>query len=194
MADRLATRVRADHVEVDPGGRGGTRNHLHTWGWCLGAAQRNAWIVVLEDDALPVNNFREELEAALAVAPTPVVGLYLGTGSPAHLQSRFASAIVRATDDVSWFLADRLHHAVGVAIRGHLVADMLGCIDARRPIDEAISAWCVRRDHKVGYTWPSLVDHLDGEPVIAGRRRAPRRRRAWRVGVRRTWTGTAVAL
>lgn len=193
LADRLAATVEADCVAWDTG-HGPTRNHLHAWGAALGLATRDSWIVVLEDDAMPVNNFRAEAPRALAVAPTPVTSFYLGTGAPEYIQPRFAGAIAQAGDTASWITATRLHHAVAVAIRTHLVTDMLGGIDPTRPIDQAIGAWCAHRGHRVAYTAPSLVDHLDVEPTITGRRRATRPRKAWKYGPRQHWTPLEVQL
>jgi hypothetical protein len=110
------------------------------------------------------------------------VSLYLGTRHPTYMQPRIASTIVR-DDNANWLLAQRLQQAVGITIRAHLVADMLRAIDHRRPVDEAIGCWAAKRGHRVAYSWPSIVDHLDVEPTITSRLR-----RAWRAGTRHQWT------
>lgn len=154
--------------------------------------------MVLEDDALPVSRFREELDAALAVAPTPVVGLYLPRERPQYAQDRIAQAVVRV-GDASWITAPRTWSAVGIAVLGDLVPDLVQHLDRdrNRPIDEAIGRWTVARNRPVAYTWPSLVDHADVDPVIrqrADRQPRDRPRRAWRVGHRTEWTSEAVAV
>ncbi|WP_204806754.1 hypothetical protein [Mycobacterium riyadhense] len=193
MARRLFNTIAADRLTIDDGTLGATRNHLQAWN-CLHHNNTGLWSVVLEDDAAPVSGFRGQLAAALNAAPTPVVGLYLGRRHPEYIQSRVARAVLDAhTNDAHWITSTRLHHAVGVAIRTDLLADMLASVDTHQPIDEALSTWAVRRGHTIAYTHPSLVDHLDVEPVSQDRR--PRqRRRAWRVGRRQHWTDKAVTL
>jgi hypothetical protein len=52
---------------------------------------------VLEDDAVPVDGWRERVAAAWAVAPTPLASLYLGTWHPRYTQARIKSATARTT-------------------------------------------------------------------------------------------------
>ncbi|MGV0795950.1 hypothetical protein ABQF26_03215 [Mycolicibacterium elephantis] len=193
LARRLFDATSADCLTVDDSTIGSTRNHLRAWSW-LQHNNTEPWSAVLEDDAAPVTGFRGQLAAALNAAPTPVVGLYLGRRHPEYIQSRVARAVLDAhTSDAHWIRSTRLHHAVGVAIRTDLLADMLASIDPHQPIDEALSTWAAQRGHTIAYTHPSLVDHLDVEPIIQDRR--PRqRRRAWRTGRRTTWTDKAVTL
>lgn len=198
MAHALARKVDADRVLTDDGTLGCEGNHRRSWQWLADNAGGCGWCVVLEDDALPVSRFREELDAALAVAPSPVVGLYLGRGKPRLAQDRIANAIVRV-GDASWITAPRLWHGVGTAVLADLVPDLVQYLERRddRPIDEAITAWAMDRNRPVAYTWPSLVDHADVEPVIrqrADRQPRDRPRRAWRVGHREEWTSAAVAV
>lgn len=104
-----------------------------------------------------------------------MVGLYLGRRHPEYIQSRVARAILDAhTNDADWITSTRLHHAVGVAIHTTLLDDMLASMNPHQPIDEALSTWAVQHGHTIAYTHPSLLDHLDVEPVIQDRR--PRQR------------------
>ncbi len=192
----LADQVAADHVSVDDGTLGSGRNHLRLLEMMRAAS--SAWTVVLEDDAMPVDGFRDQLQMALAVAPSDVVGLYVG-GPPIYPPCRRSSvcgALRRADEaDAHWITADVLLHAVGYAIRADrlpaIVADVRG-----DHWDAALSAWTAASGITVAHCHPSLVDHADGEPVITKRvgtsARGPRR--AWRVGTRTTWTASAVKL
>ncbi|UQB90880.1 MULTISPECIES: hypothetical protein [Mycobacterium] len=200
MAHALARRVAADTVLTDDGTLGCEGNHRRAWKWLADHAGGRGWCVVLEDDAQPISRFRDELDAALAVTPSPVVGLYLPRERPRYAQDRIAQAVVRV-GDASWITAPRTWSAVGIAILGDLVPDLVQHLDRdrdrNRPIDEAIANWTVARGRAVAYTWPSLVDHADVQPVVGQRvDRQPRDRprRAWRVGHRKEWTSEVVAM
>lgn len=185
-ATELATLVNADEILTDDGTLGCEGNHRRAWEWHAENTPHD-WAVVLEDDAVPVPDFTQQLAAALRVAPTPIVSLYLGTGNPTIWQPRITRAINTA-GQANWLVSNTLLHAVAVAIRADLLPTH---IDTRMPIDNAISNWAKRHDHLVAYTLPSLVDHADTQPVITQRYdRKPRDlpRRAHRVGTRAHWT------
>ncbi|AVJ50749.1 hypothetical protein SEA_OGOPOGO_110 [Mycobacterium phage Ogopogo] len=187
MADQIANTVNADYISVDDGTLGCEGNHQKMWNTL--AQQHTDWAVVLEDDAIPCPDFRAQLAQALAVAPTPIVSLYLGRQRPYAYQHRIEATI---NTPACWILAPRLLHAVAVAIHTNQVPDMLNSLPPRTSIDRAISTWAER--HTVAYTNPSLVDHADTESVAhpPGRRRPGRV--AWRTGTRDTWTSDAVHL
>lgn len=195
MAFALVDQVRPAALFEDSTGIGCEANHARAWQWMTDHRTSVDWCVVLEDDAQPVEGFHDQLAAALAVAPAPIVSLYLGTGYPPLWQPRIRAAI-HATEGTStnWLLAHSLLHAVGVAIRSDLLPMKL---NPHIAIDQAISNWAKRNDHLVAYTLPSLVDHADEQPVITQRfDRHPRTkpRRAHIVGTRPHWTSAGAAL
>lgn len=196
QAHKLMDALPAAYMSMDNGSLGCEANHRKAWTYLAG--KKTEWGVVLEDDALPVTNFREQAEQALAVAPSPIVSFYLGRHRPPHWQSTIHQATDKASaDDACFITSTHLLHAVAVAIRTDLIADMLTHTETSvRPWDYAIAAWAVDGDISVSYTWPSLVDHQDGPTVVKhpdGKARTPGRV-AWRVGVRDTWTTTAVTM
>lgn len=198
MAQQLAGKVCAQYVSIDDGTLGCSGNHLKVWATL---AERNPdaeWLCVLEDDAIPCTNFRHQLNQALAVAPTPIVSLYLGTGFPTQWQRFIRAAVAKAdTDNATWIASTDLLHAVGYAIHTNLIPDMLTHTNATLPIDQAISAWARRNKHQVAYTWPSLVDHHDGQPAITHRhdgRPRNKPRKAWRHGTHEHWTANITQL
>lgn len=153
------------------------------------------WCVVLQDDARPVAAIYEQAVAALAAAPTPVVSFYLGTGYPEHTVTPARVAMLKADEDqAAWIVTRRLFWGVAVAIRTELVPDMLkGVGRSRRPYDERISRWAEQAGHRISYTWPSLVDHADGESLVRDRpRRRPRI--AYRTGTRTDWATSPVEM
>lgn len=183
-------------ITLDDGSIGADGNHLRAWD--ATSTLESDWAAVLEDDAQPVAGFVEQVEQALAVAPEPVVSFYLGQSRPPRWQTRIAPAI-RAADrsGACWITAVHAIHAVGIAMHADLREDWLDFAHSNPlPTDERITAWCLARDHKIAYTWPSLVDHADGPTLIEHRDARPRDvpRVAWRTGTREHWTPAAVSM
>lgn len=198
QAHTLMTTVGAAYMSIDDGTLGGKANHIRVWQW-LAQHSTDTYSVVLEDDAIPCERFREQATLALAKAPTDVVSLYLGTGHPRSPQPAIAKAIQWAQHSPAcWITAHELHHAVGTAIRTDLITDMLTYITPlNRPIDQAVTSWATRKHHprSIAYTAPSLIDHEDGDTVVTTRRRIQSKpRKAWWVGTRDTWTTDSIPL
>lgn len=183
-------------VTVDDGSAGADRNHLKAWD--ITCTAESEWAVVLEDDAIPVPGFLEQATQALTVAPADVVSLYLGRSRPRRWQDQITRATGKAADrGACWILSTHLLHAVAVAIRTDLREDWLDWAhDHDLPIDQRLSAWCLAREHKVAYTWPSLVDHRDETSLIPPNRsrRDCGPRIAWRTGTRAHWDSRAVMM
>ena len=198
QAHKLAETVDATYLSMDDGQYGCEGNHHRTWQWLQDFATTE-WALTLEDDAEPVPAFREQVTAALAASPAPVVSLYLGRLRPPHWQNAIQYATERANQHNAHFIrATHLLHAVAVAIRTDLIPDMLANTrTSRRPWDFAIAAWALQSGHQIAYTWPSLCDHTDGPPAITRHPdKAPRPpgRKAWQVGDRDVWEPTTVEM
>lgn len=213
QVDRLVDWVDPDYVSWDDGTLGPAENHLRAW---ENLAEEDAEVcLVLEDDAVPVANFRSELSRVLAVAPTDLVSLYLGKGRPPHWQPTLAKVfgsldrrLYPNAPDPSWLIADEVLHGVALAMKPSLIADMLPVVRRstqprrrhRLPVDEAIGAWARSAGIRVSYSLPSIVQHGDLPTLITehttghsgdtGIRDQPRR--AWAMGTRRRWDGTSV--
>jgi hypothetical protein len=196
-AERLAGKVRADLIMTDGGPKplGCEANHRRVWS---GLDAFNAeWCVTLEDDAIPVDGFRDQLAQALAVAPAPYISLYLGRGFPRQWQKRFGETILAATPDTCWAMTSGwLWHAVGIAVRADLVPGMLNHLDRAIgvPVDEAIGQHARNTNQPVAYTLPSLVDHADGPTIHIHQDGQPRPpgRKAWTTGARTTWNNKTI--
>jgi hypothetical protein len=196
MAEQLMDEVGASFISWDDGTAGAEANHRAAWRWH--EENTSGWAVTLEDDAIPVDGFLTQLSAALSVAPTSVVSLYLGKERPPHWQDKIEAALTEATAiNANWVISTHLLHAVGVAIRTPEIPSMLGWItQVGLPIDEAISHWA-RKNHKaVCYTTPSLVNHKDEGTLVRHRDSMPREpgRVAWRTGARAQWDNTKVVM
>jgi hypothetical protein len=193
QAHKLMEDVGATYLSMDNGSLGCDANHKKVWSWLSG--KDTTWSVVLEDDAIPVEGFTKQLEQVLSVAPTPIVSLYLGQGRPQHWQPRIDLAKNNANSvDASWLIAPALLHAVGVAVRTELLPKVL--FDKTKPIDDAWTEWIRTQHLRVGYTWPSLLEHRDEDTLVKHPDGVPRtqHRKAWWCHTRQDWTDRAVKL
>jgi len=191
-AHRLFQDVAADYCRIDNGLAGCRGNHLAVWRWH--AENPAVWSIVLEDDAQPVDGFREQLEAALLVAPTPIASFYLGNG---YVYDRQMREQIRKAEKVGadWLVGrGRVYHAVALAVRNSLVDSMIAAAGScKRPIDHSIGRWAFLNGYEVGYSLPSLVDHADQVSIVTPQRRRGSRR-AWRVGTREQWRSKSIQL
>lgn len=189
MGHKLADKVDADYLSIDDGSLGCSGNHIAAWRALVELLEpADTHAVALEDDAVPIDDFRGQLVSALSVAPAPVVSLYLGTGyiSDYHTESVLAKADVIGAH---WIVTRGIvHHAVALAVRRDLLSSMLGFVGRDGAIDSELSRWARTNGHAVVYTNPSLVDHRDDPSLVCRYTRAERR--AWRVGRNDPWNDT----
>lgn len=176
-------------------------NHVRAWGWL--AEQDSEWLMVLEDDAIPIPEFHEQLGMALKTAPSPLVSLYLGRTRPAFYQHRVAKALVGCSHpgsgdvvdtSVPWVVGDRLLHCVAVVIRREIVEHMHWQLPEHlalhHAIDQAITSYARSMQIPVSYTVPSLVDHADQDSYALHTDINPTfgPRVAWITGKRESWS------
>lgn len=169
MAAELSDKVHPKLVNPDDGSLGCSGNHAFVQSRL---ASEPGWSVILEDDAVPLNDFHADLQDVLEISPEPIVGLYLGCGYPSNWQQRIVDAIAA---DTPLIICPRLLHAVGYALAPEIKKDVAAWMGARgrkgpgMAPDEAISVWAAAHGHRVVYTNPSLVDHRDTPTVIRAR-------------------------
>lgn len=191
MGTRLADLVDANFLTVDDGSLGCTRNH--TTAWRQHAKSPAQWNLNLEDDAVPVDMFRDQLEAALNVAPTPIVSLYLGGG---YIGDGLTRALLKdaAKLDAHWAVTDgAIRHAVALAVREDILFPMIEYLNGKTgAVDSALSSWAVRNSYQIAYSIPSLVDHADEKSLVTKHRRSPRR--AFKTGRREEWCSKLILM
>jgi hypothetical protein len=205
LVTKLIREIDVDVIRWDdgiPSVAGCANNHirvLQELNRCAG--QRDEWCVVLEDDARPAPKFREQLEKALAVAETPLVGLYLGTGNPrGHTQQAISAAVYSAeTTGSHWITADWFMSTVGYAVKTSWLAALTsGLLSRGGPADNRINDWSHQVKFRTWYTQPSLVDHADEPSMINGAHLAlgdmVKPRQAWRFGTRDEWFARTVEM
>jgi GR25 family glycosyltransferase involved in LPS biosynthesis len=191
MGTRLADLVDANFLTVDDGTLGCTRNHATAW---RKHAQAPAgWNLNLEDDAVPVDMFRDQLEKALNVAPAPIVSLYLGGG---YIGDHLTRALLESPEgmDAHWAVTQgAVFHAVAVAVRGEILPPIIKFLEGQtRPVDSMLSSWATRNSYQIAYSIPSLVDHADEKSLVTKYRRSPRR--AFKTGGREGWCSKLILM
>ena len=177
QAQRLAALLDA-HLLIDDGNHGANWNHRRALEW---AAEQPCRVVVVEDDAMPVDLFFTSVTSWLNRFPESLVSFYLGTGRPPQYQMQVAERLIVADKTRSDFITlPRLIHGVCYSVPPHRISHVLSQWDSNKPADFAVGdAW----GGSVIYPCYSLVDHADGEPVERHPDNEPRkeRRRAWRL-------------
>lgn len=132
------------------------------------------WLILIEDDAVLTDDFRERAAQALAAAPPDsIVSFYLGTGPWAGMgnamREHLLPAIIEEGRTTGWVKSDRLFNAVAFAMPmmlAPLVRYYMSASDY--PTDTAIGQWTLMMHVPVWYTFPPLVDHADGYSYVDG--------------------------
>jgi len=197
MGDSLVDRVCADLIYRDqtcpPSIAGCAGNHARVLKDLHRMATPGEWSVVLEDDAIPVENFRNELKRALLKCDGELVGLYLGTGNPSGAtQQSICPAVIECLGrDASWIVAKWFISTVGYAVHSSRLASLVAALpDMSGPVDNRINEWSQTEGVETWYCQPSLVDHHDESSTITSF--MPYRRQAHRFGARDDWNRRTV--
>ncbi|MEI9637465.1 hypothetical protein V5055_14525 [Enterobacter hormaechei] len=176
-AQRLAALLHA-HLLIDYGNHGANWNHRRALEW---AAEQSCRVVVLEDDALPVQGFTEKVTDWLVRFPDDMLSFYLGTGRPPQYQKEIAGMLVDA-DRVcgDHIVLSKLIHGVCYSPPQGRLARMLSAWNITLAADYAVGEAFGGR---VIYPCYSLVDHANMPAVERHPDNEPRteRRRAWRL-------------
>lgn len=163
--------------------------------WASLADSPAPWTCVVQDDALPIDGFRQHLEhVATAMPARTACSLYVGTGRPR------AAAVTRAVAEAdrlnaSWLECDGLLWGVAIMLPTEHIPPMLTwAASSSLPYDQRISHWYRLNNHRVRHCWPSLVDHADGPRLAATGGTPTMPRRAHRVGAPGDFTGLVVTI
>ncbi len=177
QAEALAMSIGA-HLLLDEENHGANWNHRRALEW---AAEQPCRVIVLEDDALPVQGFTEKVTDWLVRFPDDMLSFYLGTGRPPQYQKEIAGMLVDA-DSVcgDHIVLSKLIHGVCYSPPQGRLARMLSAWNKTLAADYAVGEAFGGR---VIYPCYSLVDHADMPAVERHPDNEPRteRRRAWRL-------------
>lgn len=165
QAEMLAEYLDALIVWDDGGGEWSTGAHAWKTGAHLGATHT----LVLQDDAVPVQDLRRHVLAAIDAMPDSPISLYLGQKKPSRWASNMLMAVQAAEQlGASWISASHLLHGVGIVLPTRWVTPMLQWAEmSSAPYDQRIGAYLRQVQNRATfYTWPSLVDHDDTVPSL----------------------------
>ncbi|MDE7918144.1 hypothetical protein [Enterobacter kobei] len=178
MAEELASKLEADIVFMDEHSAGANSNHLRALRW---AAEQSDRVIIIEEDALPVDGFRYKAQDWLARFPDDMLSFYLGTGRPPQYQKEIAGMLVEADRvNADYLVLSKLIHGVCYSPPQGRLARMLNAWNKTLAADYAVGEAFGGR---VIYPCYSLVDHADLPTVESHPDNEPRteRRRAWRL-------------
>lgn len=181
--DWLTSEIRTDVVVFDEDHHGERWCHQEVLAKLL---RKDAyWLVLVEDDAVPVEGFDEKMRTALEGADQDaIVSFYLGSGPWAGMPNAEREAAIPAMhaegEATGWIKTDMLYSAVAFAVPLS-IAPLIGwCLrDTAAPTDTAIGLWTRKMQVPVWYTYPSLVDHRDDFSVVDGIEPVVERRALW---------------
>jgi hypothetical protein len=180
-ATALAARLSAP-ISWDDGSVGILANH----DLALQEAEKWAtdWCVVVEDDAIPIPDFRQQADLALDAVVGPLASLYFGyVAKPRRMVSLSLDRL-----DPHWIMKPGFTSAVCIAVRKDFVAPLLQISSAidTMTVDQRYSYAAKQLGHEwIPHSNPSLVEHSD-IPGIDGACGIPRH--AYKVGGRAEWT------
>ncbi|HCT5192755.1 TPA: hypothetical protein ACT29Y_003711 [Enterobacter roggenkampii] len=178
MANDLASKLEADSIFMDEHSAGANANHLRALSW---AAEQSDRVIIIEEDALPVDGFRDKAQDWLARFPDDMLSFYLGTGRPPQYQKEIAGMLVEADRvNADYLVLSKLIHGVCYSPPQGRLARMLNAWNKTLAADYAVGEAFGGR---VIYPCYSLVDHADLPTVERHPDNEPRteRRRAWRL-------------
>ncbi|MDM8773001.1 hypothetical protein QU885_22665 [Enterobacter kobei] len=178
MAEELASKLEADIVFMDEHSAGANSNHLRALSW---AAEQSDRVIIIEEDALPVDGFRYKAQDWLTRFPDDMLSFYLGTGRPPQYQKEIAGMLVEADRvNADYLVLSKLIHGVCYSPPQGRLARMLNAWNKTLAADYAVGEAFGGR---VIYPCYSLVDHADLPTVERHPDNEPRteRRRAWRL-------------
>lgn len=110
MANDLASELEADSIFMDEHSAGANANHLRALSW---AAEQSDRVIIIEEDALPVDGFRDKAQDWLTRFPDDLCSFYLGTGRPPQYQMQIAERLIVADKTrADYITLSRLIHGV----------------------------------------------------------------------------------
>lgn len=144
---------------VDYHGIGASRNHHRAIQW---AAKQDCRVIIMEDDAVPVDDFRKLALDWMIAFPDEIISFYLGTSRPKDYQSKIDKLMAITQGNIRIML-DKFIHGVCYTMSQENYRLAAERYNVNRPADFAIGE-CFPGKSFV-FVKDSLVEHLDGESV-----------------------------
>lgn len=143
---------------VDYSNRGSLEGHQKALRCAKIHADMGERVVIMEDDAIPVQGFVSLAERIIADHPDDAISFYLGTSRPYHWQPIIDRKIASSVDGM--IRLPELIHGVCYSIPNHLLDRVLRGLQGlgKQAADEAVSG---ALGEPVWYPVESLVEHRD---------------------------------
>lgn len=194
QAQTLATQTHGT-LTIDHHNYGASWNHDQALLLGIQQAEPGEWITILEDDAIPCDNWDTQLHSALNACPTRIASWYLGTNYPRRKQPVIQQLV---NTDTHWIIHHELRHAVAYSIHQSIATQLHQTVtQLHGEADKRLSLAAQVTWQPIAYSNPSLVDHTDGEPLVTVRddmRPRTQPRKAHRHGTRKHWTNQHTTL
>lgn len=159
LANKLANDLDAK-IFLDEENRGANWNHHQIIEYLHNEKKSG---IVMEDDAIPVSNFKKYAQEWIDRFPDKIISFYLGRGRPPQYQSLIKSKIDKAIiEGMDYITLQNLIHGVSYYIPSSLTKNILRGWDNALPADFAIGKAYARN---VIYPVYSLVEHSDIQSV-----------------------------
>ena len=122
------------------------------------------WHVVIQDDAIVCDNFRERAEKVIDEAEKrgdKAISFFWGTRK--LLQATSKRGLIAGYCESGW-----IHWGVSICLPGELVEEMIAFGDKMhiKQDDTRISTFIKSKGYKVYYPMPSLVEHRKGPSLV----------------------------
>lgn len=137
--------------------------------WLEGVGSHATHWLVLQDDAIICRNLLPGVERALEyVPPGHPLSLYFGKARP-HTNAIKGLARAAFSARTSFITTNRVNWGVALVVPTVLIPEMIAFCDPRDDprYDNRISKFFLhRKGRQTWHTWPSLVDHANGESLL----------------------------
>lgn len=134
--------------------------------WLTAQPNEHGYLTVIQDDAIPSEGFRDNLDRILAHTYPHPVSWYFGTGRPKPEVTRSLAAQA-VEQEVSWIEGPGPWWGVAVSIHTDHIPGLLAMRTKTKSDDGRYTLHFSILDIPCLYTWPSLVDHAQ-IPSLAG--------------------------
>lgn len=155
---------------LDYSTNGAAWNHRRALEW---GATKEGHLVIVEDDALPVEDFREKAADWIERFPDDLISFYLGTGHPMDWMRKVDWRLQEGDDHIR--LSQLIH---GVCYALPCASIPLAAMKPNEPADYGLgNAWMKKRGKQIVYPVRSLVDHRDSPSIESPHSLKPRHAR-----------------
>lgn len=166
---------------LDDGTLGEPGNTRAALAWA--ETQDASHVLILQDDALPVEGFGALAQAAIDERPEHIISYYLGTGRPAQTEAHQAIRLADRTHS-HWVEMSRIYWGVAWSIPIALLPELNAWLSTHDGATDSITGrWMLRTGRPCFHTWPCLADHQDG-PTLVKHTYSGIERKAWRVATK----------